>query len=241
MTLFGMCPKCRNIGTRPKTGGEMFEKDEVLKELHARLVEAGINPLDPKVQAISEVVNAFYAEKTRDVLQKMQDWPNNLYRDLAFFRSALRAYQRFKFGNDADAASSVVETADEIIADEVSQTFALERDMQAAIRGNIKQMGADLSIVDNGSETLVEAGSIDILTKDASGNSVVIELKAGTCRAPAVAQILAYMGCISDGSKKQVKGILVAGDFEKRVQLAAKAVPNLTLKRYSFRFEFSDV
>ncbi len=51
----------------------MFEKDEVLKELHARLMAAGINPLDPKVQAISEVVNAFYAEKTRDVLQKMQD------------------------------------------------------------------------------------------------------------------------------------------------------------------------
>ncbi len=50
----------------------MFKKDEVLKELHARLVAAGINPLDPKVQAISEVVNAFYAEKTRDVLQQMQ-------------------------------------------------------------------------------------------------------------------------------------------------------------------------
>ena len=51
----------------------MFEKDEVLKELHGRLVAAGINPLDPKVQAISEVVNAFYAEKTREVLQKMQE------------------------------------------------------------------------------------------------------------------------------------------------------------------------
>jgi len=51
----------------------MFEKDDVLKELHGRLVAAGINPLDPKVQAISEVVNAFYAEKTRDVLQKVQE------------------------------------------------------------------------------------------------------------------------------------------------------------------------
>jgi hypothetical protein len=50
----------------------MFEKDEVLKELQTRLVAAGINPLDPKVQAISEVVNAFYAEKTREVLQQMQ-------------------------------------------------------------------------------------------------------------------------------------------------------------------------
>jgi hypothetical protein len=52
---------------------KMFEKDEVLKELHARLAAAGINPLDPKVQAISEVVNAFYAEKTREVLEKMQE------------------------------------------------------------------------------------------------------------------------------------------------------------------------
>jgi hypothetical protein len=58
-------------GKKPEAA--MFEKDEVLKELHGRLVAAGINPLDPKVQAISEVVNAFYAEKTRDVLQKVQE------------------------------------------------------------------------------------------------------------------------------------------------------------------------
>jgi hypothetical protein len=51
----------------------MFERDEVLQSLHTRLVAAGINPLDPKVQAICDVVNAFYAEKTRDVLQKMQE------------------------------------------------------------------------------------------------------------------------------------------------------------------------
>ena len=51
----------------------MFERDEVLRDLHGRLRSAGINPLDPQVQAICEVVNAFYAEKTRDVLQKMQE------------------------------------------------------------------------------------------------------------------------------------------------------------------------
>ena len=51
----------------------MFEKDEVLRELHSRLVAAGIDPLDAKVQAICAVANAFYAEKTRDVLQRMQE------------------------------------------------------------------------------------------------------------------------------------------------------------------------
>jgi hypothetical protein len=51
----------------------MFEHDQVLQDLHARLRAEGINPLDPKVQAICEVVNAFYAEKTREVLMRMQD------------------------------------------------------------------------------------------------------------------------------------------------------------------------
>jgi hypothetical protein len=35
-------------------------------------VAAGINPRDPNVQIICEVVNAFYAEKTRQVLEQMQ-------------------------------------------------------------------------------------------------------------------------------------------------------------------------
>jgi hypothetical protein len=51
----------------------MFERDEVLQDLHNRLKAVGINPLDPKVQTICDVVNAFYAEKTREVLVRMQD------------------------------------------------------------------------------------------------------------------------------------------------------------------------
>jgi len=50
----------------------MFERDEVLQELHGRLLSAGISPRDPKVQTICDVVNAFYAEKTRQVLERMQ-------------------------------------------------------------------------------------------------------------------------------------------------------------------------
>ena len=50
----------------------MFERDEVLQDLYGRLTAAGINPRDPKVQTICDVVNAFYAEKTRQVLEQMQ-------------------------------------------------------------------------------------------------------------------------------------------------------------------------
>jgi hypothetical protein len=50
----------------------MFERDEVLQDLHGRLVSAGINPRDPKVQTICDVVNVFYAEKTRHILEQVQ-------------------------------------------------------------------------------------------------------------------------------------------------------------------------
>jgi hypothetical protein len=44
----------------------------VLQDLHGRLVSAGINPRDPKVQTICDVVNVFYAEKTRHILEQVQ-------------------------------------------------------------------------------------------------------------------------------------------------------------------------
>jgi hypothetical protein len=56
----------------------MFEKAEMDAELHARLKSAGINPLDPDVQAINSVVSAYYAEKTAKVLQQVQEVLNRL-------------------------------------------------------------------------------------------------------------------------------------------------------------------
>ena len=50
----------------------MFDKADVAQELHARLKAAGINPLDPQVQTINVIVSAYYAEKTSQVLQRVQ-------------------------------------------------------------------------------------------------------------------------------------------------------------------------
>lgn len=86
-----------------------------------------------------------------------------------------------------------------------------------------------------------EAGRIDITAIDSRGNIVVIELKAGMARPEAIAQILAYMGSVSETDRKPVRGILVAGDFHKKVILAAKNVTSLELKKYSFVFNFESV
>ena len=116
-----------------------------------------------------------------------------------------------------------------------------ERDLQSALRSNIAQLGAGLKIIDGGKERITEAGRLDITAEDSQGNIVVIELKAGTALPNAVTQVLAYMGAIAESDQKPVRGILVAGEFHERVIWAARAVPNLELKKYSFQFDFESV
>ncbi|MBI3934971.1 MAG: DUF91 domain-containing protein [Acidobacteria bacterium] len=120
-------------------------------------------------------------------------------------------------------------------------TFGLERDLQSALRANIGQLEPGLRIIDDGKERLTEAGRIDITAIDTKGNVVVIELKAGTASPEVVTQVLAYMGAVAETDKKPVRGILVAGDFHKRVVLATRAVQTLQLKKYSFQFTFEPV
>jgi hypothetical protein len=118
-------------------------------------------------------------------------------------------------------------------------TFGLERDLQIALRRNIDQLEPGLKIVDGGTERTVEAGRIDITAEDGDNKLVVIELKAVVAAPESVAQILAYMASVEE-DQRLVRGILVAPDFHPRVVLAAKAIPNLQLKKYSFTFSFRD-
>ncbi len=120
-------------------------------------------------------------------------------------------------------------------------TFGLERDLQKAIRDDIDQLESGLRIIDGGTEQITEAGRVDIMAIDMNENVVVIELKAGRANPEVIAQVLSYMASISEKEKKPVRGILVAGDFHKRVILAAQAIPNLQLKKYSFQFAFNEM
>jgi RecB family endonuclease NucS len=129
----------------------------------------------------------------------------------------------------------------EQVIDALDTAFGLERDLQVALRSNIQQLDQGLTIIDGGRERSTEAGRIDITAKDQQGTIVIIELKAGTAQPDAVTQILSYMGATSDKENIAVRGILVAGDFHPRVIFAARAVPNLELRKYSFRFTFGEV
>ena len=118
-------------------------------------------------------------------------------------------------------------------------SFGLERHLQQALRANIEQMEPGLRIIDGGTERTVGAGRIDITAEDTAGNLVVIELKAGRAEHESVSQLLSYMGSIENPQGKSIRGILVANDFHPRTVMAAKPIPNISLRAYSYSIQFT--
>lgn len=119
------------------------------------------------------------------------------------------------------------------------QRLSLERDMQTALRRNIQSLENGLTIVDDGIERGVLSGYIDILCRDSAGALVVVELKAGRADARVIGQTLGYMGdLLEEEAAENVRGIIVAHDFDQRTKSAAKAVSSLSLYRYSISFVF---
>ncbi|HXB74752.1 MAG TPA: endonuclease NucS domain-containing protein [Candidatus Acidoferrales bacterium] len=169
----------------------------------------------------------------------------NIRNNLASYRNAVERYRRFRdgVGGEADTTESEDARVDRAptVDEEAGQRIGLERDMQAALRIEIDQLEPGLSIIDDGAERYVESGFIDITARDASGTTVVIELKPGIVGQRAVAQILSYMGDIAaDEENGKVRGVLVGSGFDAKAKAAARMVPNLILRRYSVRFLFYD-
>jgi RecB family endonuclease NucS len=161
------------------------------------------------------------------------------YNNLASYRDAIRRYKRF-LEDDTEVQEIVEQTIEELPEPIANQQIGLEKDMQAAIRLNIEQLEPGLRITDGGRERSVDTGFIDIMASDSQGVPVVIELKTGVAGQRAVAQILSYIGSVMDEEDiDDVRGMLVASDFDRKARAAAKVVPTLTLVRYQFSFQFT--
>lgn len=156
--------------------------------------------------------------------------PDVAPKNLSSYRSAARRYREYREQTDTDGRGE---------DDGFGRLIGLERDLQAALRGCIEQLESGLHVTDGGNERSVASGRIDITAKDRDGKVVVIELKAGTARRNAIGQVLSYMGDVADEESAEVRGILVAGQFDGKARAAARVVPALSLRCYRVKFEFS--
>ncbi|KUI99599.1 endonuclease NucS domain-containing protein [Vibrio sp. MEBiC08052] len=139
---------------------------------------------------------------------------------------------------------ATVDTIDEEndVQESIEVSLSLEKDLHSYLARNIQDIENGLTIVEGGIEYVLDAGRIDILAKDKTGQLVVIELKAGKAKDSALGQLLGYIGCLSESSESSnIRGILVASDFDKRVVFGAKAISNVKLVKYQISFNLEVV
>ena len=87
-----------------------------------------------------------------------------------------------------------------------------------------------------------DIGRIDILAKDKqNGCYVVIELKRNQTSDDTVGQLARYMGWIQEHlNDSNVKGIIVAGKYDAKLNYARKMIPNIEVFLYQVDFSLNE-
>lgn len=160
---------------------------------------------------------------------------------VAWYRTQVNSYRKFRESLENGPVSALIEEGDAADSDpdDEALTFGLEADLEAALRRDLGQLESGLTLADGGRQRKVASGFIDILGRAEDGTWVVVELKAGSTRPEAVAQVLGYMADIAEAEGGAVRGYLVGSDHHPRVEAAARIVPTLALRRYAYRFTFA--
>lgn len=155
-------------------------------------------------------------------------------------RSAIRKYVGFVSGLESEIITELLDEADANDA-QAGSVFRYEKELQEAVRVQIGTLEPGLVIIDGGTEKVVPTGRIDILARDTSGRTVVVELKAGLCPKGAIEQLLGYASDIDDASADHLlsRAILIAGEFSDRTLAAAKRIEGLKLMTYGINVSFS--
>lgn len=126
------------------------------------------------------------------------------------------------------------------IEESIDASVSLERDLHSYLAARVSEIELGLVLVENGVEYPTEAGRIDLLARDAEHRLVAIELKAGQARDSALGQLLGYIGCLSS-TEPNVRGILVASNFDSRVVFAGKGLPHVKLLKYQLSFNLQEI
>ena len=88
-----------------------------------------------------------------------------------------------------------------------------EKELKTLLRRQLDKVEPGLVAADNGQEREVASGRIDITARDADGNLVVIELKAGPCPAGALEQVLGYSSDLEEETGTRCRAVIVASEF----------------------------
>jgi hypothetical protein len=136
------------------------------------------------------------------------------------------------------------------IINELSQgLFYMEKELENFIINNwdSTELGKRYSLIIEEGELLsqqykTDIGPIDILVKDKkTGSYVVIELKRNQTSDDTVGQLARYMGWVKEHMKDEnVKGVIIAGEYDKKLDYARKMVSNTDVFLYQVDFKLRE-
>ena len=158
----------------------------------------------------------------------------------AWYKSKIKTGEIPVPGISSEAEAIRGEQIETEIEESIEASVSLERDLHSYLATRVSEIESGLTLIENGVEYQTEAGKIDLLARDSNHRLVVIELKAGKGKDSALGQLLGYMGCLA-ASESDVRGILVASDFDTRVIFAARGLPNVKLVRYQLSFNLEEI
>jgi hypothetical protein len=171
-----------------------------------------------------------------------EHFPNSRWKKshYAWYKSMIKTGEIVVPGLNDPAHESEEEDIDAEASEAIEATVSLERDLHMYFASRVSEIERGLKIEHDGIEHTTDAGRIDILARDERQTLVVIELKAGRAKDEALGQLLGYMGCLSK-NPGDVRGILVASNFEPRVVFAARGLPTVKLLRYELSFTMKEI
>ena len=136
-----------------------------------------------------------------------------------------------------------------IVADYKKGLFYMEKQLEDFIIHNWDNtpLGKRFNLIIEDGEPIsqqyrTDIGPIDILTIDKeTGSYVVIELKRNQTSDETVGQLCRYMGWIKVEKKdNNVRGVIIAGSFDKKLDYALKAVSGIEVFLYEIDFKLKD-
>lgn len=146
-----------------------------------------------------------------------------------------------------DYYKKIVAISPSTTVSEISQgLFYMEKQLEDFIIQNWPQtqLGGKYDLIIEQGELIsqqykTDIGSIDILARDKkTGSYVVIELKKNQTSDDTVGQLARYMGWIkTNKNDKSVSGIIIAAQFDKKLEYALKMVPNTEILVYEVDFK----
>lgn len=237
-----------------KRPGDIFTRSDIRKWFQENHPEVRLQTADRQTTALTTNIDSrrFWYPKAGqdDVFFRLR--PNA--GDLRLFDAATDPWPIY--ATEAAPADDDLGQGEGDVPDEVplsdGRRFALEHHLRDFLAKDVTLIEpgmvlfSEIEGIDGVEVPMGGSRAADILTVDAAGNLVVVELKVSRGHEKTVGQLLRYIGFVQREYAKgrKVRGIIVASEFSNDLRLAIEPLKDaldVRLMKYALKFEMTNV